>query len=204
MSKCIDFYFDYSSPYGYLASERIDDIAARLGYTIIWRPMLLGVIFKVTGQGPLTETPLKGEYSVRDFGRSAREHKVAYQHPDKFPIGAIAASRATLWLRDNIDPDLKARTGDFIHALYRAYFAAGQDITDATVIAGIADSLAIDSQTLQLAISTQAVKDALRLEVEQAITAGVFGSPTMMINGEPFWGHDRLEQMERWISSGGW
>ena len=204
MSNRIDFYFDYSSPYGYLASERIEGLAARLGHTVVWRPMLLGAVFKITGQSPLTEAPLKGDYAIRDFSRTAREHKVAYHHPEKFPIGAVAASRATLWLRDNCDPELKARAGDFIHALYRAYFVAGQDITDATVIASIADSLAIDAQTLQLAIATQAVKDALRIEVEQAIAAGVFGSPTMIVNGEPFWGHDRLEQMERWISSGGW
>ncbi len=204
MSNSIDFYFDFSSPYGYLASERIEAIAARLGYTVVWHPMLLGAVFKITGQSPLTEAPLKGDYSIKDFARSAREHTVEYQHPEKFPIGAVAASRATLWLRDNCDPQLKARTGDFIHALYRAYFTAGQDITDPTVIASVADSLAIDAQTLQLAIATQAVKDALRIEVEQSIAFGVFGSPTMIINGEPFWGHDRLEQMERWISSGGW
>ena len=204
MSNSIDFYFDYSSPYGYLASERIEEIATRLGHTVVWRPILLGAVFKVTGQAPLTEAPLKGDYAMKDFSRSAREHRVEYQHPDKFPIGAVAASRATLWLRDNCDPQLRAMTGDFIHALYRAYFSAGQDITDPTVIASVADSLAIDSQTLQLAIVTQAVKNALRIEVEQAIAAGVFGSPTMIIKGEPFWGHDRLEQMERWISSGGW
>lgn len=204
MSNCIDFYFDFSSPYGYLASERIEEIAARLGYTVLWRPILLGAVFKITGQVPLTEAPLKGNYAMRDFSRSAREHKVEYQHPDRFPIGAVAASRATLWLRDNTDPQLRARTTDFIHALYRAYFTAGQDITDATVIASVADSLSIDSQTLQLAIATQAVKDTLRFEVEQSIAAGVFGSPTMIVNAEPFWGHDRLEQMERWISSGGW
>ncbi len=204
MSNSIDFYFDYSSPYGYLASERIEGIATRLGYAVVWHPILLGAVFKITGQAPLTEAPLKGDYSMKDFGRSAREHSVEYQHPGKFPIGAVAASRATIWLRDNCDPQLRARTGDFVHALYRAYFTADHDITDPTVIASVADSLAIDSQTLQLAIATQAVKDALRIEVEQAIAAGVFGSPTMIINGEPFWGHDRLEQMERWIFSGGW
>ncbi|ASJ75376.1 2-hydroxychromene-2-carboxylate isomerase [Granulosicoccus antarcticus] len=204
MSNCIDFYFDYSSPYGYLACERIEAIAAKSGCTVVWHPILLGAVFKITGQKPLTESPLRGDYAVRDFSRSAREHQLEYQHPAQFPIGAIAASRASLWLRDNSDPQLRAKTADFIHAIYRAYFSAGQDITDATVIAAVAGSLDIDSEALLLAIATQAVKDSLRIEIEQAISAGVFGSPTMIVNNEPFWGHDRLEQMERWISSGGW
>lgn len=204
MNKRIDFYFDYSSPYGYLASERIEAIAAHSGYTVTWRPILLGAVFKISGQKPLTESPLKGDYALRDFTRSAREHKIQYQHPAQFPIATIAAARTTLWLRDNSDPQLKARTADFIHAVYRAYFIAGQDITDATVISAIADSLSIDGQLLQQALTTQSVKDSLRGEVEQAIDCGVFGSPTMIIDNEPFWGHDRLEQMQRWITSGGW
>lgn len=204
MSKVIDFYFDYSSPYGFLASERIEAIAERCARRIVWHPILLGVVFRVTGQAPLTEAPLKGDYSVHDFARSAREHQVPYQHPQNFPIGAVAASRATLWLRDHDDEQLQALTAPFIHALYRAYFNQGRDITDNQVIAGIADELGLDSQAMMQALPLQPIKDALRTEVEQAIAAGVFGSPMFIVDNEPFWGHDRLEQMERWMTTGGW
>ena len=74
MSSSIDFYFDFSSPYGYLASEKIEAMAARHGRSVDWRPVLLGVMFKATGMAPLTEIPLKGDYSRRDLARSARFH----------------------------------------------------------------------------------------------------------------------------------
>ncbi|MGQ7843500.1 2-hydroxychromene-2-carboxylate isomerase [Granulosicoccus sp. 3-233] len=204
MSSTIDFYFDFSSPYGYLASERIEAIAERCQHRLVWHPILLGAVFRVTGQAPLTEAPLKGDYSVHDFARSAREHQVAYQHPQTFPIASVAASRAVLWLREHDDQRLQALTGRMIHALYRAYFTQGLDITDNDVIASIAQTLDLDSQAMMQALSSPAIKDALRHEVEQAIELGVFGSPMMIVDGEPFWGHDRLEQMERWIKTGGW
>jgi 2-hydroxychromene-2-carboxylate isomerase len=204
MSDSIEFYFDFSSPYGFLASERIEPIATRLERTVLWRPVLLGAIFRVTGQGPLIEIPLKGDYAKLDFARSAREHKVDYHHPANFPVGAVLASRATLWLRDNPDPELQSKTAGFIHAIYRAYFSRGRDISDAEVILAEAEALGIDAQALQTAAADQRTKDALRAEVDQAIALGIFGSPTMQVDGERFWGHDRLEQMERWVKTGGW
>lgn len=204
MSKTIDFYFDYSSPYGFLASERIESIAAANDHTVVWRPILLGAVFKVTGQTPLTDAPLKGEYSIMDFTRSAREQKLEYTHPEKFPIGAVAASRATLWLRENQDSALQALTAKFTHEVYRAYFVESKDITNPEVIAQIAGSMGIDVPTMATALSEQSVKDLLRSEVESAIANGIFGSPMMIVDGEKFWGNDRLDQMERWLQSGGW
>ena len=86
----VDFYFEFSSPYGYIASQLVDDLEKRIGRPIQWRPMLLGPVFKITGTAPLVEIPMKGEYSKRDFSRSARLHKVTYAHPGKFPIGILA------------------------------------------------------------------------------------------------------------------
>src|SRR3546814_9522827 len=86
MAAPLEFYFDFASPYGYIGAQRIDAIAARHGRKIDWRPMLLGAVFKVAGTQPLTEYPLKGQYSVHDFNRSAREHGIAFNMPEKFPI----------------------------------------------------------------------------------------------------------------------
>lgn len=204
MSKTIDFYFDYSSPYGFLASERIESIATETNHTVVWRPILLGAVFKVTGQKPLTEAPLKGEYSIMDFTRSAREQKLNYSHPEKFPIGAVAACRATLWLRENEDASLQAMTANFTHEVYRAYFVDNKDITNPEIIAEIAASMGIDVPTMASALTEQSIKDLLRKEVESAIANGVFGSPIMIVDGEKFWGNDRLDQMQRWLQSGGW
>lgn len=204
MSDTIDFYFDFSSPFGYLASERIELIAEKHGRRIVWHPILLGAVFKVTGQAPLTQAPLKGDYSIRDFSRSAREHQIVYKHPDPFPIGAVAACRATLWLRDNEDASLRKKTTDFIHAVFRAFYTQGLDITDASVLSELASSLGLDGEQMAHALAQQSVKDALRNEVDDAIANGIFGSPMMLVDEEPFWGHDRLEQMDRWLANGGW
>src|SRR3546814_10587413 len=102
MAASLEFYFDFASPYGYIGAQRIDAIAARHGRKIDWRPMLLGAVFKVAGTQPLTEYPLKGQYSVHDFNRSAREHGIAFNMPEKFPIPTQAACRGTYWLKQTL------------------------------------------------------------------------------------------------------
>ena len=86
MGAPIDFYFEFSSPYGYIASQLAEDLEKRIGRPMQWRPILLGPMFKATGQTPLVDVPLKGDYSKRDFLRSAGFHGVPYRHPSKFPI----------------------------------------------------------------------------------------------------------------------
>lgn len=204
MSRDLHFYFDYSSPYGYLASERIEGIAGKHDRQVVWHPILLGAVFKVTGQAPLTEAPLKGDYSVMDFHRSAREIGIDYVQPEPFPIASIAVSRASLWIRDNSDNAIASKLADFIHSVFRAFYVQGRDITDSAIIQDIANSLEIDPQTLSEGIGNQSIKDALRSEVSEAIDKGVFGSPMFIVDEELFWGHDRLEQLDRWLASGGW
>jgi 2-hydroxychromene-2-carboxylate isomerase len=96
----IEFSFEFNSPYGYIATQLAEDFEKRVGRPMLWRPILLGPIFKVTGQAPLTEIPLKGAYAKRDFLRTARMHNVPYKQPAKFPIGTVAAARAFYWLDD--------------------------------------------------------------------------------------------------------
>ena len=100
MSDSIDFYFDFSSPYGYLAAERIDGIASKHGCTVTWRPMLLGAVFQKIGGSPLVDQPLKGPYSRHDMLRSARLHGIVFNVPDNFPVNSIAACRAYYWLAE--------------------------------------------------------------------------------------------------------
>lgn len=95
----IDFWFDFSSPYGYLMSEKIDALAAQYGRKVRWHPILLGIVFKATGSAPLTlQNPAKAEYSLRDFARSARFMGIPYHQPDKFPLATQNAARAYYWL----------------------------------------------------------------------------------------------------------
>ena len=200
MVQPIDFYFDFSSPYGYFASSRIDEIAARHGRTVHWRPILLGAVFKITGQQPLPTIPLKGSYAKHDLVRSARLLGVPFKLPSKFPIAGQAPSRAYYWIADR-DAAL-ARTA--AQALYRAYFAEDRDISNPEVTANVAGKLGVSRDELIQAVNDAAVKERLRNEVDAAIERGVFGSPYIVIDGEPFWGADRLDQAEKWLATGGW
>ena len=196
----IDFYFEFSSPYGYIASQLVDDLAGRIGRPIRWRPMLLGPVFKITGQPPLIDIPMKGQYAKHDFARSARLHRIQYNHPAKFPIGTVAGLRAFYWLHDR-DPKMAQ---SFAKALYRAYFAEGRDISAAPVVIEVAAAAGADAAALTAALEDPAIKERAKREVDAAIAAGVFGSPYFVVDGEPFWGVDRMPMVEQWIRTGGW
>jgi len=203
MSRPIDFYFDFSSPYGYMAAQKIDALAAKYGRAVDWHPMLLGVVFKQTGMAPLTQVPIKGDYSRRDFERSARFHGIAFHMPPVFPIASQAPSRIVLWAKAR-DPALATRLA---LALYAAFFCDGLDISNPDVAADVAGSvtneMGVDRAAARACIDDPVVKDLLKREVEAAIAAGVFGSPYVVVDGEPFWGLDRFDQLERWLSTGG-
>lgn len=199
MSEPIQFHFDFSSPYGYLGAETIEALATRHGRSVDWHPFLLGVVFKSTGAQPLTKVPIKGDYAKRDMPRSARFHGVPFRMPPKFPIATQAPARIVLWQRARD----ATRVGALVRALYRAYFVDGRDIGDPDVAADVAGELGLDRAVARAAVDDPAVKDALRNEVETAIAKGVFGSPFVFVDGEPFWGIDRFEQIERWLAQGG-
>ena len=163
----IDFYFEFSSPYGYIASQLVDDFAGRIGRPVRWRPMLLGPVFKITGQPPLIDIPMKGEYSRRDFARSARLHKVAYRHPEKFPVGTVAALRTFYWVNDRDPAQAKA----FARAAYAAYFADGRDISAAPMVIEVAKECGVATQTGNQGRSSEGHRETIEWLRDGAIGA---------------------------------
>jgi 2-hydroxychromene-2-carboxylate isomerase len=198
-SDPIEFYFDFSSPYGYLAATRISQLAGKYGRGVEWKPILLGAVFKVTGSGPLPSLPLKGPYSKRDMERSARFFGVPFKLPDPFPVSTQAPARAIYWLEQTKPERIEA----CVLALYRAYFVDGRNISSPDVTADMLASLGLDRSEALTAIAEPAIKERLRCVTDNAIERGVFGSPYIFVDGEPFWGSDRLAQVERWLRSGG-
>ena len=196
----LDFYFDFSSPYGYLAAEQIEALAKRHGRQVAWRPFLLGAVYKKIGGQPLVHQPLKGDYSLRDMQRSARELGLALRFPESFPFASVAACRAVFW-RQAGDP---TAAGDLVMALYRRAFAEGGDIASSEGVLAVAESLGIERSARERALQDPLVKEKTRAEVEAALERGVFGSPFIIVEDEPFWGADRLPVIERWLSRGGW
>lgn len=203
MAEPILFIFDFTSPYSYLASEKIDALAEKFGRQVQWRPVLLGAIFKALGTVSLVRQPGMADYGVRDFVRSARFLGISYAHPAIFPVSSVVPARAYYWLHGQ-DCTL-ARS--FAHEVFRAYFAAGQDISDATVVLALAEKVGADETALAAlaaGMSDPAIKERLRTETDAALARGVFGAPWVVVDGEPFWGVDRLPQIERWLETGGY
>ena len=196
----IDYYFEFSSPYGYIASRLVDGLGERTGREVRWRPFLLGPVFKQTGQAPLVQVPMKGEYSRHDFERTARFHQVPFNLPAKFPIGTVAPLRAFYWVHDR-DPQQAKRLAQ---ALYSAYFTQGRDIGDVPVVLQVAAEEGVDAKALETALADPAVKERAKSEVDGALARNVFGSPYFIVDGEPFWGCDRIPMLEEWVKRGGW
>ena len=200
MPQPIDFYFEFASPYGYLASRKIDEIAARHDREVTWRPFLLGAIFKIVGTGPMFDYPLKSDYFLRDLPRSARRMGVPVTLPPGAPHNTIAAARMFYWLEGQ-DPALAK---SFAARIYNRFFEDGDDVSAPEAAADIAGELGADREQALAALQDQAVKDRLRAETDAAAERGVFGSPFFIVDDEPFWGSDRLDQVEDWLKSGGW
>lgn len=208
------FYFDFSSPYGFLAAREIDSLAAARGRAVDWRPMLLGAVFKRNGVRPNLDVPLKGAYTRHDFARAGRRLGLEVRLPEPFPFSSVAAARAFYWLCDQVAaqakaqpharPQAQAQAKALALALYERAFLAGQDISRSESVLEVAAAQDLDRTALADGLQTPAVKARLRREVEAAIDAGVFGSPYLLVDGEPFWGYDRLPQVAAWLDSGGW
>ncbi len=195
----IVFRFDFSSPYSYYASEKIDALAERFGRKVLWRPVLLGAIFKQLGTVPTIRQPGMHDYSLRDIARSARFLDVPFRMPTRFPVATQVAARAYYWIHDQ---DC-ALARDFAHATFRAYFAESCDISEPPKVLRIAARLGVDPVALSSAVENPAMKERLRVETDAAMKAGMFGAPWITVDGESFWGADRLPQLERWLETGG-
>ena len=194
----ISFYFDFSSPYSYIASEWVEALAARHGRTVEWHAMLLGATFQVTEIKSPVSYPLKREYSLRDFERSARCAGVPLKNPEKFPIATQNAARLFWWLHAKRD----TTASHWARHCLRAYFARGVDLSDVTSLRALAQEFGLDAEQAEAVWNDPQWKLRLKAENDAAIALGVFGAPYFIIDGEPFWGNDRRAQIERWLEKG--
>lgn len=199
MPDPIEFFFDFSSPYAYLASCRIDDLAGRHGRKARWRPMMLGPAFAASGGRPNIQIPLKGAYLERDVPRSARLLGIPFRMPSRFPLVTLAAARAFYWLEE-ATPEAAV---PFARAVFHGFFAEDRDITDHAVLAGLLEASGAEPAAVLDGIAQPRVKERLKAATEEAVRRGVFGAPFIFVDGEPFWGADRLDQVDRWLATGG-
>lgn len=203
MAEPLRFHFDFISPYGFFASRDIEAIAARHGRTVQWHPMLLGVsVLKVMGLKPLLDTPVKGAYVRRDVLRHARKRNLVLGRDLDGPMPSpLAMGRAFCWVRKH-HPDVAAEAA---HAIYEAHWLRGLDLaTGDEIVRDVKLPPAVDTAALQLAMAGDGPAALLRESVQASLDAGIFGSPTVVVDGEPFWGVDRLPEVDEWLARGGW
>ncbi len=197
----VDFWFDFISPYGWLASLRIDELAARHGRVVRWRPMLLGVsVLKVMGLKPVMETPLKRDYVPREIARYARRHGVrVVRDLAAAPMNPLPAARLFAGLARHAPGAAKP----FARAVMQRYWVGDQDMDEAADLERVLCELAPPG----LPPAAELLREGaalLREETDAALAAGVFGSPFFIVDGEPFFGVDKLELVDEWLARGGW
>jgi len=196
----IEFYFDFSSPYGYLAAHRIETVGAEFDREVRWRPILLGAVFKASGQSPLVSQPLRGPYHKHDIQRTARRLKLPFRFPDGFPMATIAAARA-FYVLDATAPQHAKRLA---LALLDAAFQQGIDISTLATVLDISESLGFDRAAIEAGVADNVIKLRLKAETDTAIARNIFGSPFFIVDGEMFWGNDRIPDLKDWLRTGGW
>ena len=196
----IEFWFDFASAYAYFAALEIEGVAGRHRCSVLWRPFTLGAAFKVTGVQGLSSTPLKKDYARRDWERLARLKGVPFRLPERHPKVGLPAIRA-FYCVERTDPDGAVRLAK---ELIRGYFREGFDTDDPAAIAQVASRLGLNAEALLAGMTDPEVKAIARRHGEDAVARGVFGSPWIFVDGEPFWGSDRLAMVELWLNKGGW
>lgn len=192
----LEFWYDFASTYSYLSAMRIEPLAATSGIDIVWRPFILGPIFKAQGwtSSPFNIYPAKGRYMVRDLERVAAARGLPFAMPAQFPASSLLACRVALV------GEPQGWTPHFSKSVYTAQFAHRLDIGDPQTLTDILDCLGVDSSAIIAQAGAQPVKDALRHRTAQAEQHGIFGAPSFVTpDGELFWGDDRLEQALTWV-----
>jgi 2-hydroxychromene-2-carboxylate isomerase len=199
MPSTIDFWFDFSSPYSYIANAWIDSLAERHGRTVRRHAILLGATFQAADLKPPVAYPLKREYVLRDFARSARFEGLPYAPPPVFPIPTQNAARLFWWLNDTQGTQAAA---DWARAGLQAVFVRGLALHEAPVLKALAAEHGLDADAAEAVWNDATWKARLKQANDAAIGAGVFGAPFFVVDGEPFWGNDRRAQIERWLIEG--
>jgi 2-hydroxychromene-2-carboxylate isomerase len=188
MGKQVEFYFDFGSPYSYLAYKALPAIAAAHGAEIMWRPMLLGGVFKAAGNQSPVEIPAKGRWLRGDLERWARRYGVGFAHNPHFPINTLVLMRGAV--------GMQMRDGDFpkyLETIFRAMWQEPRNLGRPEELAAVLRQAGFDSDAFQALVNDPAVKEQLKHNTEEAVARGVFGAPTFFVGGDMFWGQDRLD-----------
>jgi 2-hydroxychromene-2-carboxylate isomerase len=187
----LEFFFDCSSPWTYLAFHRVEEIAAEAGAELVWRPILVGGVFNAVNQAVYEQraNPVKPRavYYVKDLADWARSYGIRIGAPPVFPVNSVKAMRGALVAGDH------GRLPEYARAVFESYWGDLEDISQDEVLRRIAERVGLDWQELSSQIASQEYKDRLRANTDELIGRGGFGSPTLFVDGDDmYFGNDRL------------
>jgi 2-hydroxychromene-2-carboxylate isomerase len=192
--RAVEFWFEFASTYSYPAAMRIESVARERSCSILWKPFLLGPIFKAQGwnNSPFNIYPAKGQYMWRDVARICAELDIPLVRPSVFPRNGLLAARVAAACHDA--PWLPA----FVRNVYSANFARDLDISRPEVVAACLQSLVANPDAVLATAGLDDAKARLRANTDQAVSLGIFGAPSFVAGSELFWGNDRMEQAMSW------
>ncbi len=187
--KTIEFFFDFGSPTTYLAHTQLPRIAAQAGAQLVYRPMLLGGVFKATGNASPASVPAKGRWMAQDLARWAARWGVPFSLNPHFPVNTLTLMRGATGLQMR-RPEVFAR---YVDAVFEAMWVARRNLGDAGEVAAVLIAAGIDPQAFMALVGDPEVKAALVAQTEQAVARGAFGAPTCFVDEQMFFGQDRLD-----------
>ncbi|MEJ8850029.1 2-hydroxychromene-2-carboxylate isomerase [Variovorax rhizosphaerae] len=193
----LEFWYDFASPYSYIAASRIATLAYKVPLRICWRPFLLGPIFKRrSGGASAFQNPDDSErrYRRRDVERLCEQYDIPLRWPSVYPRGSLLASRIALLAAN------EGWCGEITRAFFHANFFDDRDIGSESVARELLTCLGKDADAILAEATSAANKERLAMQVEEAIARGIFGAPSFLTGGELFWGSDRLEQAIEWAT----
>ena len=190
MARTLEFYFDYGSPYSYLADTQVEVIAKRTGAALTRKPMLLGGVFKSTGNASPMTVELKSKWSAFDLPMWSRHYGVPFRRNPFFPINTLALMRGAAAAQ--IDGVFEK----YHPAMFKAIWVDGRNLNDIKEVAAVLTAAGLDAQKIGNRIQDQDVKDRLKATTDEAVARGVFGAPTSFVDGMMFFGNDRLPFVE--------
>ena len=196
MSKTLEFFFDLGSPATYLAYTQLPALCAETGTRLVYQPMLLGGVFKATGNASPITVPAKGRYMFDDLARYAARYDVTLKFNPHFPINTLMLMRAVTGVQMHQPERFQA----FIDCLFRALWVDGHNLGDPTVVATVLAEAGFNPEEVLALANDEAVKTALKDKTEQAVQRGVFGAPSMFVGNQLFFGQDRLEFVREALS----
>ena len=189
MAKTLEFFFDFGSPTSYLAYTQLPKLAADCGATLVWRPMLLGGVFKATNNASPVTVPAKGRWMFQDMARWARRYAVPLAMNPHFPINTLTLMRGAVGLQLRQPAEFER----YVDTVYRAMWATPCNMGDAAVLTDTLQRAGFDPAAFNALVNDPEVKAALVANTEEAVARGAFGAPTMFVGEQMYFGQDRLD-----------